>query len=316
MSYLKRIKNVSYAPIMLTVFNRPEHAKKVLESLAKNELAKFSELYIYSDGPRKPEEEEKIKAVRDVLKNVKGFKKVTVVEAPKNKGLANSVITGVTDIVNKYGKVIVLEDDLLTQKYFLNVMNQMLDSYESDTRIAGVTAFMQTSRQVKLPKKYKEDIFFNIRPCSTGWGTWKNRWERVDWKVSDFKKFIQNRSIQKEFNKGGKDLTTMLKAKMEGKVDSWAIRWTYHVFKNNLAFVQTTKSYIDNIGYDASGINSKDETYFFRQNSLAEKKVLKLIPFKGNITWNIVKKYVAPYTFGWAYIKKKLYSKLGILIKF
>lgn len=304
-----------YAPILLTVFNRADHAKKVLDSLAKNELAKFSELYIYSDGPRRPEEEEKVKAVREVLKNVKGFKKVTVVAAPKNKGLANSVIGGVTDIVNKYGRIIVLEDDLLTHKYFLTIMNQMLDYYESDEHIAAVTSFMQSTRQVKLPKNYTEDVFFNVRPCSTGWGTWKNRWEKVDWKVSDFDEFINNKARQKEFNMGGKDLTGMLQAKMGGRVDSWAIRWTYHVFKNHLTAAQTTKSYIDNIGYDASGTNTKDETYFFRQNSLAKKKVLDLIPYDGNITWSIVKRYVKPYTFGWIYIKKKLYSKLGILIK-
>ena len=107
----------------------------------------------------------------------------------------------------------------------------------------------------------------------------------------------------------------MLTAQMEGKVDSWAIRWTYHVFKNKLATVQTTKSYIDNIGYDSSGVHSKDETYFFRQEELAEKDSLELIPFD-NITWEIVRKYVAPFSFGWVYIKKKVYSKLGIVIKF
>jgi len=307
---------MSYAPILLTVFNRADHAKKVLDSLAKNELAKFSELYIYSDGPRKPEEEAKVKAVRAVLKNVKGFKKVTVVAAPKNKGLANSVIGGVTDIVNKYGKIIVLEDDLLTHKYFLNVMNQMLDYYESDEHIAAVTAFMQSTRQVKLPKNYTQDVFFNVRPCSTGWGTWKARWARVDWNVSDFERFINDKARQREFNRGGKDLTPMLKAKMEGKIDSWAIRWTYHVFKNHLLVVQTTRSYIDNMGYDASGTNTKDETYFFRQESLASQKVLKLIPSTSEATWDIVNRYATPYTFSWAYLKKKLYSKLGILIKF
>ena len=210
---------MSYAPILLTVFNRADYAKKVLDSLAKNELAKFSELYIYSDGPRRIEEEEKVRAVREVLKNVKGFKKVTVVAAPKNKGLANSVIGGVTDIVNRYGKVIVLEDDLLTQKYFLNVMNQMLDYYELDNNVGAVTAFSQSVRQMKFPKDYKQDTFFNVRPTSTGWGTWKNRWEKVDWKVSDFEQFMSNRSMQKEFNRGGKDLTPMLKAKMKGKID-------------------------------------------------------------------------------------------------
>lgn len=306
---------MSYAPIILTVYNRADHAKQVLDSLSKNELAKKSELYIYSDGPKKEQDEAKVKAVRDVLKNVKGFKKVTVIAAPKNKGLANSVIGGVTDIVNKYGKVIVLEDDLLTQKYFLTVMNQMLDYYESDERIASVTAFMQTTRQVKLPSNYTKDVFFNVRPCSTGWGTWKNRWAKVDWEVKDYNQFTSDKSKQKEFNKGGKDLSGMLAAKMAGKVDSWAIRWTYHVFKNHLTTVQTTKSYVDNIGYDASGTNTKDETYFFRQNSLAKKKVLDLIPYEGDITWNIVRRYVKPYTFSWVYIKKKLYSKLGILIK-
>lgn len=307
---------MSYAPILLTVFNRADHARKVLDSLAKNELAKFSELYIYSDGPRKPEEEAKVKAVREVLRNVKGFKKVTVVAAPKNKGLANSVIGGVTDLVNKYGKIIVLEDDLLTHKYFLTVMNQMLDYYESDKHIAAVTSFMQSTRQVKLPKNYTEDVFFNVRPCSTGWGTWNDRWEKVDWNVSDFDEFINDKSRQREFNRGGKDLTPMLKAKMEGKIDSWAIRWTYHVFKNHLLIAQTTRSYVDNIGYDASGTNTKDETYFFRQESLATKKELELVTSMGEATWSIVNRYAAPYTFGWTYIKKKLYSKLGILIKF
>jgi len=306
---------MSYAPILLTVFNRADYAKKVLDSLAKNELAKFSELYIYSDGPRRIEEEEKVRAVREVLKNVKGFKKVTVVAAPKNKGLANSVIGGVTDIVNRYGKVIVLEDDLLTQKYFLNVMNQMLDYYELDNNVGAVTAFSQSVRQMKFPKDYKQDTFFNVRPTSTGWGTWKNRWEKVDWKVSDFEQFMSNRSMQKEFNRGGKDLTPMLKAKMKGKIDSWAIRWAYHIFKNNLVSVQTVKSYINNIGYDASGTNGKNEDYFFQQETMANKKILTLSSYEGTPSWSVIREYAKPFSLGWVYLKKKMFSKLGILIK-
>lgn len=305
-----------YAPILLTVFNRADHAKKVLDNLAKNELAKYSELYIYSDGARRPDEEEKIKAVREVLKNVKGFKKVTVVAAPKNKGLANSVIGGVTDIVNKYGKIIVLEDDLLTHKYFLTVMNQMLDYYESNPTVGAVTAFSQSKRQMKFPRNYKEEIFFNVRPTSTGWGTWKDRWQKVDWNVKDYNLLLHDIKMQRSFNKGGKDLFPMLKAKMEGKLDSWAIRWTYHLFKENLVSVQTTKSYIDNIGYDASGINGKNESYFYQQESMATQKKLKLRPYMGIPSWDVIHEYAKPFSLGWVYLKKKLYSKLGILIKF
>lgn len=107
----------------------------------------------------------------------------------------------------------------------------------------------------------------------------------------------------------------MLKAKMEGKVDSWAIRWSYHHFKKGLVCVQTTKSYIDNIGYDSSGVNSKDESLLFRQDSLASKKALDLYRYAGIPTWKIIKRYGSVNSFGWVYIKKKLYSKLGILIK-
>ncbi|MGI6423149.1 MAG: sugar transferase [Candidatus Dojkabacteria bacterium] len=306
---------MEYAPIVLFVYNRAKHTKEVLTKLSENELAKDSELFIYSDGPKRESDIEKIKEVRNVLKEIKGFKKVTITASEKNKGLANSVIGGVTEVINKYGKVIVLEDDLLTQKYFLNVMNQMLDYYSNDKKIGSVTAFMITTRQVKVPKYYIEDIFFNVRPCSTGWGTWKDRWDEVDWEVQDYLSFSENKYAQKQFNKGGKDLTKMLKAQIEGKIDSWAIRWSYHQFKKGLVCVQTTKSYVDNIGYDSSGIHSKDESLLFRQESLASKKRLDLYKYSGVPTWEIIKRYRAVNSFGWVYIKKKLYSKIGILIK-
>lgn len=194
------------APIVLFVYNRPKHTEEVLVKLSQNELAKDSELFVYSDGPKKESDIEKVEEVRNVLKKVQGFKKITIMSSEKNKGLANSVMGGVTEVINKYGKVIVLEDDLLTQKYFLNVMNQMLDYYSKDKEIGSVTAFMMTTKQVKVPKDYIEDIFFNVRPCSTGWGTWKDRWDEVDWEVQDYPSFSNNKYAQKQFNKGGGEI--------------------------------------------------------------------------------------------------------------
>lgn len=305
---------MKYTPLVLTVYNRPEHTKKTLDALARNALAKYTDLYIYSDGP-KNSDDTGVYEVRKILKQVKGFKNVVVKESKKNNGLANSVISAVTEVVSKYGRVIVLEDDLVTQKYFLNVMNQMLDFYEEDKRIASVSAFRQSHRLSPVLQKEPSDVFFNIRPTSTGWGTWKNRWDKVDWDLRHIDRFLLDRRSQRDFNKGGKDLTNMLIKQLKGEIDSWAIRWTYYCFTNNLASVNTSLSYLDNTGHDSSGSHYKDESYFFQQIKVAEKKSLSLEPYNGMIDFEFLKKYYEYTSLGWTYVKRKLYSKLGILVK-
>lgn len=111
------------APITLFVYNRPDHTNKTIEALKKNKFAKESELFIFSDGPKKQEDASKVKEVRKYLKTIDGFNDVFIKESEKNKGLANSIISGVTEVINKYRKVIVLEDDLITSPVFLEYMN-------------------------------------------------------------------------------------------------------------------------------------------------------------------------------------------------
>jgi hypothetical protein len=192
----------------------------------------------------------------------------------------------------------------------------MLDFYRKDRRIGSVTAFMLSARLVKLPKDYSDDVFFNLRPSSYGWGTWKDRWSKVDWEVRDFTKFIKNRRAQREFNKGGSDLTAQLIAQQKGLIDSWAVRWAYHSFRKSLITVQTTQSYIQSIGYDSSGTHTRDENYFFEQDSLAKRRELKLKPFAGKADMDLVRRYTLHNRLSWPYIKKKLLSKFGILIRF
>ena len=219
------------APIILFVYNRPWHTRQTIEALQKNELAKESELYIFSDGP-KTENDEKVNEVRKYIKTISGFKSITISEKEKNCGLANSVIAGVTEIINKFGKVIVIEDDLVTSKYFLKFINEALDFFEKDERIFSVSGYTFPAKTMKIPKNYKHDIYLAYRHGAWGWGTWKNRWESVDWELSDFKEFCENPKLQKAFNCGGADMSGMLKAQMEGKIDSWAIRFDYSLFKN------------------------------------------------------------------------------------
>ena len=148
------------APIILFVYNRPWHTQQTVEALQKNELSSESDLVIFADGPKAnatEEQKEKISQVREYTHKISAFKSVTIYEKEINCGLANSVIAGVTEIINKFGKVIVVEDDLVTSRYFLNFMNETLDFFENDEWIFSVSGYNYSSEILKIPSNYKKD---------------------------------------------------------------------------------------------------------------------------------------------------------------
>lgn len=241
------------APVVLFVYNRPEHTKKVLESLSENILAKETDLYVFSDAAKSEKGQEKVDEVRALIRKTdwrKNFQKVTVVEAVENKGLANSIIGGVSSVLKDYGKVIVLEDDLILSPYFLQYMNRALDFYKDDPKIWSVSGY---SFPMKSLRRYPHDVFYSYRGCSWGWATWEDRWEKTDWEVADYDRFLQDKGWQKQFNRGGADLTGMLGLQMEGKINSWAVRWVFAQSNLNMYTVYPKHSYLLNDGCDGSG---------------------------------------------------------------
>lgn len=247
------------APIILFVYNRPWHTQQTVEALQKNDLTTESDLFIFADGPKEiatEEQKEKIRQLREYIHNIHGFKSLTICEKEKNCGLANSVIAGVTEIINKFGKAIVVEDDIVTSRYFLKFMNEALDFFKKDKQIFSVSGYAYPAKTMEIPRNYKRDIYLAYRHGSWGWGTWKDRWESVDWDITDFKEFCENPKLQKTFNQGGADMSGMLKAQMEGKIDSWAIRFDYSLFKNNCFCVRPIKSLVNNVGLDNSGTHT------------------------------------------------------------
>lgn len=246
------------APILLFTYKRLQELKQTVEALQDNLLAKESELYIFSDAAKSEKDQHAVIEVRNYLKTIVGFKKNHIVEASHNKGLANSIIDGVTIILKQSNKVIVLEDDLITSSNFLDFMNQALDFYEKNEKVFSIAGY-------SFPLKHDEtaDIYFTKRSSSWGWATWKDRWDNIDWKVSDYKKFKNNPTMQKSFNRMGSDLSSMLMKQMNGKMDSWAIRWCYHQFKQNLFTVYPTTSKVKNIGF-SDGATHTIEHFFSR----------------------------------------------------
>jgi len=259
------------APIILFVYNRPNHLKNTIESLLKNELAKESELYIFADGAKNDFDKQNVDLVRKYINQISGFKKINIFESQVNKGLANSIILGISQIFEKYEKAIILEDDLQFSPHFLSFMNNSLDFYENNSSIFSISAYCPP---IIIPNNYEYDLFAFWRINSWGWASWKNRWITVDWKVSDFDDFIKNKKMRQKFNLQGDDVTIMLLKQMLGKIDSWAIRFNYACFKESKINIYPVKSLIENKGADGSGSHLKATSKY---NSELIKKEPKLI---------------------------------------
>ena len=271
------MNNYSLAPICVFVYSRLEETQKTMEALSKNYLAKESMLYIFSDGPGSEKDVSKVTQVREYVRTVANFKKITIIESDGNKGLSNSIIEGVTQIIEQYKKVIVVEDDLLSSPNFLNFMNQALHYYQDNPKILAVTGYTMNLRTLKT---IRSDYYLSLRASSWGWGTWESKWKDIDWKVKDYYKFKSNYREQLMFMKGGSDMPLMLKRCMQGKIDSWAIRWCYHQFKNDLYVVFPSKSKILNTGCGEQATHTKKMTRFSTvlDNGLKKKFVFDADP--------------------------------------
>ncbi|CAK0768582.1 Glycosyltransferase [Azospirillaceae bacterium] len=243
------------APIVLFVYNRPSHTQKTLEALARNTLAAQSELIIFSDAPKNEAAIDAVKAIRKMIVNLPGFASVSVVERTNNLGLAKSIISGVTEVINKFGRVIVLEDDLVTSPLFLQYMNNALDHYENDQKAFSIGGYQFPQRTMPIPEHYHHDTYASYRCCSWGWATWRDRWMRIDWSMDYFDAFITSPEQQARFNRGGPDMAQMLKHQKEGRIDSWAIRFCYAHFANDMRCIYPTQSLINNIGLDNTGVH-------------------------------------------------------------
>ncbi len=278
------------APICLFTYNRLNETKQTVQALKKNFLASKSELFIFSDGPKNHHTDGKVKLVRDYIKTIDGFKTITIFESKTNKGLANSIINGVTKVVNEYKKVIVLEDDLLTTPNFLDFMNQSLNFYQKNKKIISISGYT-----INLPslKNSSKDFYFGYRASSWGWGVWKDRWISIDWDLNDYHDFIKDKKAVRDFKKGGSDMPRMLRKHIEGEIDSWAIRFCYHQFKNNMVTLFPTISKLKSIGYSKEATHTtgtkrfitpidkslKKEFYFENFNMLDQQLVKEFAYF-------------------------------------
>ena len=237
-----------YAPVLLFTYNRLAHTRRCVEALLKNSLATESELFIYSDGAKDDTQQAAVNEVRYYIHNIRGFKQITIIQRDENWGLARNIIDGVTTQVNRYGKVIVLEDDLVVAPYFLQFMNDALERYKDEPKVGHIQA-CDFTQDPTLP-----DTFLIKWTGSWGWGTWDRAWKHFNPNGQELLQELEERKLTYTFDFNGKyGYTRMLRRQIAGKNNSWAIRWNASLFLKGILSLNVGRSLVQNEGFDGSG---------------------------------------------------------------
>jgi len=269
------------SPILVFTYNRPKHTLECLKSLSKNKLASESTLYIFSDGKKEganDEDIQKISETRNVIKSERWCKEVIIVEQKENKGLAQSVIDGVTEVIRKYGSVIVLEDDIISGPGFLQFMNDALEKYKDEKKVFEISGFNFPIKEFE-----KETACFFLPIISSwGWGTWERAWNEFDPSATGYEKLKTDGLLRHRFNLDSSyTYSDMLIAQMETKkINSWAVRWLWTVFKNDKLTLFPPKSYVINIGFGDESTHTKTKVKFTGEQTLVAGSLALKYPEK------------------------------------
>lgn len=277
------METLSLAPIILFAYNRPWHTEQVLQALKENELADQSHLIIFVDGPKEDatsDQKQLIEQVKVVAQKESWCKTVELHFAEKNIGCRDSIIQGISQVLQQYDAAIVLEDDIVTSPFFLHFMNRCIEFYRNYKAVYSISGMNLPETRMTLPKDYNYDVFVSLRQLNSGWATWSDRWNQINWNLDFVPDFVQNKALIESYSRGGDDLMPMLIDQLKGRSDAWDIQFTYNHFIHHAVSIIPRYSYIDNIGGDGTGIHHLDinvKLRFDLNKSIQEPRLLDVI---------------------------------------
>lgn len=241
--------------VVVFAFRRPDHLQRTVESLLANPEVAELPLIVYCDAAKRPEDHAAVEAVRAYAHGIAGFSSVRIVERKQNYGLARSIISGVTEILEQHDSLIVLEDDLLLSRHFVRYMMDGLNIYAGDAKVASIHGYVYPVRD-PVP----ETFFLKGADC-WGWATWRRAWEQFRPEGAGLLAELQARGLARVFDfDGSYPFTRMLQDQISGRNDSWAIRWNASCFLADMLTLYPGRSLVHNIGNDATGTHGGDRT--------------------------------------------------------
>lgn len=242
-------KNV---PVIIFTYNRLEHTVKTISALAENVGADETEVFIYSDGWKNDGDKKKVQSVRNYLHSLDGFNEIHIIERETNIGLADNIIDGITSVINKYGKAIVVEDDIVTSKWFLKYMKDALIKYEKTDRVMAVSGYLPPIETEGLPQSFFTEVF----ECEGGWGTWERCWSKFERNPEKLIRETTKENIHRININNSVNNWQQVRLNDKQVIRTWAIFFHALIVKSN-GLVLNNRVYLSaNIGKDGTGENS------------------------------------------------------------
>jgi len=250
---------LNLAPVGISTYSRLDHLQATVQGLASDPLSDQTDIFVFSDGPRTGDEEN-VTLVRDFLRELNGFKSVTVIERETNNRVFNNR-DGIRTLLEQYGRIIFMEEDILIAPGFLCFMNLALKTYEHNNNVFSISGYRPP---IKIPSEYTSDVFLLPRFCGWGFGTWKDRWDRIETRISrsEYLRLILNPSMIRRFNRGGLDMLFMLHADVFGQIDALDVKIFYQQFKMNMGTIYPVRHLAANRGHDGTGIHCVESSRF------------------------------------------------------
>ena len=251
---------MKFAPIIVFTYNRSKHLRRTLNFLKKNSLCKKSEIFFFCDGPKNDDKKslKKIDSVKKIVKNLKGFKKKNFFFHKKNIGLKKNILKGVSKVLMRYSSAIILEDDIIVGKHFLDYMNQSLNFYKNKKKIWHISGW-NYNLKINDSDLQESNTYFTKNMNCWGWATWSNRWNKIKTDPDFFFKKMNNKKIYDfNFSNTLNNWSQLVRNKKK-ILNTWAIFWNATIFYNNGLCLNPVKSLVKNIGFDGSGENSLNQ---------------------------------------------------------
>lgn len=275
------------APVALFVYNRPEHTRRTIEALAKNDGAKNTVLYIFADAARSNADVASVHSVREYIRKIEGFQQIVITEQAINQGLAKSIIAGVTDIVNQHGKIIVLEDDIVTSKYFLKYMNDALKQYEDVQHVMHISGCSYPVGELSLAE---QQTYLLRVPLCWGWATWASEWRLFQRNLTIMNKFTPRMIRDIDFD-NTYDYWRQMELNHNGKITTWFIFWYATLYLNKGLALFPRNSLVNNIGHDGSGVHCGSSDDYNVQLRLSPVEVQCIPLIESSIAFEAHKSY-------------------------
>lgn len=250
------------SPTALFVYNRPDHTRRAIQSLAACDAAAETDLVVFSDAPRNDAAAPGVTAVRELLAGIEGFRSVDLVIRPANLGCRASIIDGVTTMLRRYGRAIFMEDDLICSRHTLTFLDDCLVRYARQPNIMAACAYSYPAHMMRLPARYNYDIYFSTGFFPWGWASWERAVDAIDWNGPGADALERQPVLKRAFAKVGENLPELLARQQRGELDDWVLPLTYSQFRNHYLTVSPVHSLVDNIGHDGTGLHCHDTRLF------------------------------------------------------